>query len=106
MGRERIVTTDSDHYVFQCVGDDKQVYFIFNLGLFSLSSYSAQVQVVSEPKVLDLSVLWDFEECSPLQYETFPSEHTDLSENFLQLSSVTNTYFEGDPGGKVSQIQQ
>ena len=67
MRRERIITTDSDTNVFQCAGDRNQVYIYIDikLGPFSPSSYSAQVQVVSKPKVADPSFLWDFEECSP-----------------------------------------
>lgn len=42
------------------------------------------MKVVPEPKVLDISVLWDFEECSP-----------------YTLSSATSTYFTGDPDGKL-----
>ena len=41
------------------------VHHHIKLGPFSPSSHSAQVQVVSKPKVADPSVLWDFEECSP-----------------------------------------
>jgi len=106
--QERSKTTDSDPDVFQCVGNGMQVYFIFlswvssrfphiplRCGLFR-NARQCQIQQ---------AFFGTLRSVAHIQCETFTFEHTDLSENFLQLSSVTSTYFEGDPEGKVSQIQ-